>query len=404
MYEGYLSIDGVEVINAARTKTYIANHLPGVDVRCAIPDRALAALGADWTDPATDNAPWYDAGLTATSRFYGLFPGKVEGADDSTRKINVTELSGDGAVHSLPRFGSREIRFTVLAIAADGEALALGLAWLRDVLDTGCGPANGIGCLNREASLFTAVPDTDNPTDMLRTFYHVETLEGPTVNTTFGSKRAAAVAVEFTLSAGIPWAFTQPGDPISVSMDAGTTLQTDAAGEDCSEQNTAYANFINDPYFTSIAQPPRAPTITPPNLSPVSSWYRKTIPIPSVDMNHPGRVVPMLILDAGPADLKQVRLRFYQNSNGLTGCGYDGEFLLSYLPANATMTIDGIRREVWVALSNGAVVPGGHLLFGSDGNPFQWPTLSCHNASTLVIDRTPTTTGLTVSLTTYIRE
>jgi hypothetical protein len=116
-----------------------------------------------------------------------------------------------------------------------------------------------------------------------------------------------------------------------------------------------------------------------------------------------GRVAPVLTITTGAGGATQVRLRFYAGATR-SGCGYEGEFLISYIPPNATMTIDSIRREVKVLKSNGKTVVGGQLVYGSDGMPVTWPSLGCATDYTLCADMLPGQTGITVMLETAVRE
>ena len=125
MYNGWLEYAGIEIINIARTRKYVETYLPALSIVCNTTGLQAARAQANYVSPAADNAPWYRSSRAATGRFYGLFPGEVLGADDSSRVVSVIELSGDGATHAKPRYGSREIKFTALALAADEEAMSV---------------------------------------------------------------------------------------------------------------------------------------------------------------------------------------------------------------------------------------------------------------------------------------
>jgi hypothetical protein len=402
VFNDYLAYDGVEVLNAARAHAYAKAGAPQLTLAPA-PDALRTTLGDDpYTTPAGDGAPWYRAAVPASARFWGLLPRGLQGADDSTRTVQTTELNLGGGVHSSARYGSREIRVSAVALAADDEALAAGLAWLRDTVDGSCA-APGLGCDDRTALVLNALPVPSSAADPFRTFYRVQTISSVKVVQNPPFRSCSAAVVEFILSAGVPWAFTPVVRTGTLEMDSGYTSQIDAAGENCSEQDTAYNNFINDPYFTAIAQPPRPLTVAPPNLLPMSSWHRKTLAIPVADADQFGRMVPRLDVRVGANDLSQVRVRFYRSDGPLTGCGYDGEFYISYTPANTTLRIDGIHREISVITAAGPV-PGSHLVYGSAGRPFAWPTFSCHNAHTLVVDSAAGNSALNIDLDIAIRE
>lgn len=213
MFDGYMSINGVEVLNVARAYAYITQHLPGLTARCNSPELREALGHSPYTTPQDDLAPWYQGNRTAAERFYGLFPLSMQGADNSTRTMNVTELIGDGAIHTMPRHGSREIRVTALAVAADGEALAEGLAWLRDVLaGEDCSDPSQLGCTGKDVVMYAALPkDIVEENTFRRYFYEAEVTDPLQVVAEYPSRVCAMVQVEFTLTAGRPWAFTEIG-------------------------------------------------------------------------------------------------------------------------------------------------------------------------------------------------
>jgi hypothetical protein len=399
VYQGYLQLGGVEILNAARATAYVNKFLPRLDVMCDS-DGLQASLGhSPYVSPATDHAPWYKSTRPQSARFYGLFPGKIEGLEDSSRTVPVTELSGDGAVYGLPRYGAKEFRVVALALAADAEALADGLTWLRDVLGANC--VEGIGCTGREATVLTALPVSRvAAASMWRSYLRSEVIDGPRVTAEFPG--GSACRVEFTISAGIPWAFT-PSAQVGAVVPSDGYSWVDPTGEDCAAEASAYSDFVNDPFFTAIHQPPAAPIVKPPNILKITSWRRATLDIPENMSGRWGRVVPSVHV-ATTSAVQQLRIRFYLTGSALAGCGFDGEFLVSYVPANSVLNIDGRAREISVVLPDGRTVPGAHLLYGSDGTPFTWPTLSCHNKYTMVADLMPGQSGTVVMLDTAVRE
>lgn len=403
MYDGYLALGGREILNRARAAAYLQNLLAGkVDVVCA--DETLApSLGhSPYTEPDLDGAPWYKAGRLQSSRFLGVFPGKVEGAEGSTRELTVTELSGPGAVLTSPRYGSKEMRFVGSAFALDEEAMEEGMAWLREVLSNdGCSETD-LGCTGRDAAMFAALPqDAVAAYGLRRNFFRVEATEGPLVTKKFAVKGFVMWQVEFTLTAGIPWAFTSPHDVATLNMDELSYNFQDPAGENCGGAIDAYDDFIDDPFFTAISRPPRPPVILPPNILDINSWRRRTVGIPTSQTQRWGRVAPVVRIATENA-VQFVRVRFYRD--GASGCDYDGEFLISYIPATAVMTLDAVRREASVTLSDGRTVPAGNLLFGSDGTPFTWPTLGCQHNYTMTVDLMPGQPGAVVMLETSVRD
>lgn len=406
MYNGWLEYGGIEIINAARTRRYAELFLPTLNVTCPVTGLQDARAQGNYLSPAADNAPWYKASRPATGRFYGLFPGKLDGADDSSREVSTIELSGDGATHAKPRYASREIKVTALALAGDDEAMSEGLAWLRDSLAYGeC--ETYAGCVDNEMRLYANLP-TDGAADnhMLRSFLRVEVLENVKVIEEFHTGTglagiAVAKRVTFIFSAGSPWAFTQPLLVGSVVPSAGTSF-SDPGGEDCYAQNNAYGDFVNDPFFTAIAKPPQPPTVKPPNIVPISSWRRQSLAVTPTEVDRWGRITPRVTVATGAGGAQQLRLRFY--GGAASGCDFEGEFLIAYIPPNASMVLDARRKEVSVVLSNGHTVPGGHLVYGSGGLPLKWPAMGCQSAYAMVADILPGQSGITVYLESIVRE
>lgn len=405
MFSGYLKFAGREIINSARTESYLRSFLPFLDVLPMSQNLSTLLGNQTYVSPARDTAPWYRPQNPASGRFYGLYPTRLSGAEDSTREIDVTDLTGDGTVSSKPRYGGRELRFVAMALAADDEAMAEGMAWLRDSLDPGGCTAAGLGCGGWEAELFATAKVSSGGPDPLRTFYNVEVVDAPRVTKEFASKRCSALLVEFVLVANIPWAFTPEKRIASLDMNTGVTSHSDPANEDCSKEVDAYRRFINDPYFTAISSPPQPPVIKPPNLQKLPSWRRRTAAIPASEMARWGRAVPVVQIVVGGNDLQQLRLRFYKRTTNLQGCDYEGEFLISYLPVKSVMTLNAITKEARVRLPGSSVeVPGEHLLFGSDGLPFKWPTLACREAYTMTVDMMAGNSDINVVLDLAVRE
>lgn len=403
MFSGYMAINGTEIINSARTKAYADAYLPGISVKCAHPALRIALAHNPYTSPQGDAAPWYNALRPSSSRFYGFYPLIVEGAEDSTQKIEQQELLRDGAVHVSPRYAAREIRVVVVGLAEDDEALADGFAWLKDVLEN-AGCREGFDCVGREVNMFHAPPSTTADAFSLhRTFYGVAVESGPKVKKVLPSKVGAMKQYEFILSAGVPWAFTDLTNAATLAMNTATNY-TDPVGEDCSMATDATDNFINDPFFTGISPAPQPPNVLPPNILDLTSWRRLTAPIGTALSTRPGRVTPVVTVLSGGAPAQYIRLRFYPSAAGVSGCDYVGEYFISYIPANSTMVIDAIRKEVYVTVPDGRRLPGGHLLYGSAGRPFMWPDMSCEETYTMTADMFPGQTGIIVDLEVAVRE
>lgn len=160
-YEGYLKANGVEIANAARTSRYMENLLPTFGFKgCQDCEGLEAALGASYTTPLADNAPWYDPLMPASGAFYGFYPLSIEGIDDSTREAVTTELVGDGSITNRPRFAGRDIRVNGLLLGATEQAVDTGMAWLNRALS---GPCEGTDdCLGGDLEFYSSCPQAQD--------------------------------------------------------------------------------------------------------------------------------------------------------------------------------------------------------------------------------------------------
>lgn len=160
MFEGYLSLGGTEVINAARTKAYIDKNNPSIPLKnCEECDDLAEALDEGvYESPMVDDAPWFDPNDMATNRFYGLYPLSIEGIEDSTRVAPVLESIVDGGSVGAVRFGTRSIRVHGILIAGDEEAMVAGTTWLRNALDPAPCTAHGGSCGGAQLCYYSSCP------------------------------------------------------------------------------------------------------------------------------------------------------------------------------------------------------------------------------------------------------
>lgn len=158
MLDDWVSFAGTEIINKARTRAYMKSFVPGLAVSTneGCEDIGLA-LGETYHTPQQDEAPWYSPYNTASNEFYGLYPLSIEGAEDSTSAVTVTETTTEGGVPGRRRSASRPMRFTALLVAGTDKGKAYGLSWLREVL-TGSNCDNG-DCGGDDLCYFAACPD-----------------------------------------------------------------------------------------------------------------------------------------------------------------------------------------------------------------------------------------------------
>lgn len=134
-----------------------------------VPDRSGSVLmtyettvpllsDTSYRTPTLDMAPWIDTSNPALDGFWGFYPLNISGVDDGTREVAVTQLISDGAVVSLPRSTSREMRFEGVLLGKDKQAVTEGLHWLNRALDAyRCG-SQSLDCTGTPLSFFSACP------------------------------------------------------------------------------------------------------------------------------------------------------------------------------------------------------------------------------------------------------
>lgn len=172
---------------------------------------------------------------------------------------------------------------------------------------------------------------------------------------------------------------------------------------------SVYVGPIIDPDCPPIPTPPRPPVVDDSCIDDVDTYKRFTVSIPADVVPQWSDLVPILNLTTTGTVVRQLRVRFYSNPDGypvdkLVPCSFIGEFIISYLPAYSTMTIDGTSREVVITGATGNANAASHLLYGSGGGPVSWPYMSCGSQYDLAVDIDPSAVGLTFELCVAARE
>jgi hypothetical protein len=135
-----------------------------------------------------------------------------------------------------------------------------------------------------------------------------------------------------------------------------------------------------DPDCPSIPLPPAPPSVAVACVDEPAAYQRSVITILESTVPRNLTAFPVLTLQAGAQDVRQARIRFWENPDhldidDLDPCSFDGDIIVSYLPAGATLVIDGVQRTATMTLG-GVTQDATHLLYGSDGGPVDWPELT----------------------------
>lgn len=431
-HPGYMVLGDTELLNGARTQAYTRSFIPDSGVKgCTVcyKTRQSAALSSrktypgsfypglfpsgnlpgadDYIDPVTDSASWWQPERPDTADFYGIYPIKIEGMEDSTHTTDPLELTEGGAIIPPGYHAPREIRVTGMMYAKTEPAMAEGWAWLRDVMDTHrC--ESGVECAGRQMVFYEYCPSegegelAQRVADASRVMYRVEPLEGPILKKEWRRPTYYAAKIEFTLIAGVPWRYTLP---LEVGALSGPTTNQVAHVAYPIDEETIYP--VLDPTYAQVSVPPLPPVLEPAAAPVPGSWYRYSQEIGTEYTRRPGSGMARVRVTTDSVR-RLLRMRFYGNERedplaDVDGPGWDGEFIVTYMPANSELIIDGALQRAQI-YANGIVTPATHLLIGSDGRPFQWPELRCEIPYVMHVDSPVQLDSTVVSLEMSARE
>lgn len=160
MFEGFIRLGSVELVNSERVEKYVAHQAPTLPftARYNTDTLHIAAEDGPYESPEVDDAPWFDASAPATADFFGLYPLEVTGVGDSTLTAPTTESAGDGGSVGQPRDASRTIRVHGVLVGSSRMGTEAGLAWLREAVRSNeCSQADPCGA--GDFTYFLDVPD-----------------------------------------------------------------------------------------------------------------------------------------------------------------------------------------------------------------------------------------------------
>lgn len=438
--ESYLCFAGIEISNACRTGVYAAAGLKPTNATlhgCCCGDLA-GILGAEpYTTPAADAAPWYDPSEPASAEFAGLLITSIEDIDSAPVDRAITGRAGEGAVIGPPRYGPRTITVTGTLIGRSSCAVDYGQRWLtsalRGSLRCGAGACNGddleyMTCCPTVPGVGACSCDSPctGPTcaeGVFRTLKDVAMIQEPKVTRRFASGCACCTGelreIQFVLMAGRPYAYRAP---ITVA---------EAVVWPPPENDTACVEWSTDPNCLDEAgecaaalptpcpldprcPPPVLPSLPAPSNPCICEPFTRRelcITVPAGTGPIWSDIVPVLEVYAGSNILRNIRVRFYPNPGNvppdqLDPCGWCGEINISYLPAEARLTLDATTKRAVVQCPGRADTSASGIVSGPDGQPFSWPVLECGIPYTVCVsaDSTTIATDAAVTLRAVVRE
>jgi hypothetical protein len=158
-----------------------------------------------------------------------------------------------------------------------------------------------------------------------------------------------------------------------------------------------------DPDCVFVPLPPQPPVVEVDCIETPGTWTRYALPISADEVPLWGATLPRVVLETTLTAARQVRIRFYPDPfgvgvEGLEECAYEGEFILSYMPANTVLVIDAVHRTALASVGESDPASALHLLHGSNGMPYEWSELNCDRPYVMTVDVAPEAQDLSVSL------
>jgi len=427
-WDGYFLYAGPEFINAPRTEAYAV----GADwfLGCVGGGDLAPILGDLYQTPALDSAPWTDPDRPESYGFWGVYPLGVTGLEDSTRVGIVQESTMDGGTIGRIRNGTRTVVFNVALVGDSDCAVEYGARWLRRLLmGAACGISSSEACSGDDLCYLACEPMLDwdsggHPSEALgcldpfeRNLRRVVFNTGPTFTAKHAMTDGGAMwTATFTAVAGNPWEFSTETpivegfgivpDPY-VSEPPGLVNMNGLIVEDqCLP--VAFQPVV-DPGCPAFIVPPDPPKVPIGCYVPPVNWLRRQFTIPEEFIPLWGEVVPKIEIKA-PVDsvVRNVRLRFYADVDGDNDisddtCAYCGDIVVSYVPMGETIVLDGSDQLVYVDSPVGQRRRADALVFNTDGEPMEWPVLSCGFGYIVTVDMEQTAIMPSVSLSLFSR-
>lgn len=443
----YLALGGVEIVNHVRLAQYLTSVGSPLDsvANCVCPTLTPEMLGdLDYTTPEADGAPWYDPDVPDSAKFIGLMVLTVDGLDEYPVRRSVTNAITGGGVIGPARAIPRTITVTGILLGVTCCAVEYGLHWLSEAL-TGC---VGQSCSGDCMTLYACCPDEEMTEECFneqhrRTLRNVALVEGPRVierqgngcgSGTCAATGADILTVEFILTAGSPWLWTDPfpivemvpprddsdtcitwclpggatsSDSLCVDVSEGscdsgavqaavtdgacaggvawtvheTTCEDGCRFKPCEEES----DQLVSPYCPVPAPPVPTSSLETCYCLPLADERQCC----NIDLSEcPAWSVDALqiIVRAGSSEIRNLTVAIYERLPGHETmtceevaddqrCDPLTSFTIGYVPAGGALTIDGQTGRATVEY--GQTCETSRDVYGTNGGPISFPDLTC---------------------------
>jgi hypothetical protein len=385
---------GVEIASSHRTLAYLANDPPcGAVIKrsCGCP----ADDFANYVDPATDDAPWYDPLVPESVEFQGVLLTRVFGVDTSPLSRSVTPSAGAGGFLGRLRLGPRVMTFEAVLYATSSCGMDYGKRWLVEALK---GPGPDV-CSPVEACVRVCCPpDVENAQDepaALQGLLHafgVGLLDAPTFSD-LGDGRCCdrMQAATWTMAAEAPWLYEDLVEVGEVSPDPDTAHCITACDDICDDEPT-----------TPCDEPAR-------DFAYCEPWCRTDTECLTIPAGPDWKESATLIEVASPtSDVVRLIIKAYKLADGEScppadPCRLpDNVIQVRNQPAGTTLKIDGRSRTVTLCCGDSSTA-GDRYVSGQYGL-LEWLDIGCDEWCFCVYASTEDLADdVTVSVSTAIR-
>lgn len=386
MLADYLVLGGVEIVNSARAEAYatLVTECGDLNSGCFdCPDVVdVINNGEPYQGVVADPAPWYDPAVPESARVFGIVGFEVTGLAEKVWPTPGTQTEAPTGVR-------RDIEWEAEVSVADECALSYAIGWLASALnDPACG---GNGCGGQVACMLSCCPP-DSDADVIRNLYGVRVIEGPTITETAYLGDQINATVTWTMRTDYPWIYREGqdytvrpynGDPVEVNLEEAYSSCTDP-----------------DPCATD----PDCPTPRPPQAAPIfmdPCYPSQTFAAKQTLVSIPSGTLPsgldtVLVVKAvtGDTPLRNLVVRVHNNRYdvpcnrlpGLNPCTACTDMVVTYVPPNGVLVIDGRTQSEMVTCGSGAnAVEDVPTVYGTPYKPFVHPVWSCGGGTCLEI-------------------
>lgn len=353
-----------------------------------------------YTDPATDDAPWYDAADARSVDVLGVWLHSITLSSPHRQKADDAQWGGTFGPLAM---GRRELTVSGRVYVRTRAAAEYARHWLYELLVNS--PCAG-GCSYPDVELL-AFCNAADPDDGVR-FLHECALIDWQWDTDPDVDHSCWVEFTATLASKKPWLTKLPTVAHDDYIDVSTAFcdlcgNMTSAGE-CPER------VVTDPLLLQCGcadQPARAIATAQRSECYVRPMYvsRYYVAVSSAKLWTDGALRFTItggtagLVDATTPSLKNLRIRAYSNPQGYTAdqgdellCGSDpcADVQIGCVPYGATMVVDGSTRRAWVELNE--VSRSARPYLSSGEGKFVFPEYSCGGLM-LAIDVDPLATA-----------